>query len=426
MTRSIMYTTEHSISSRLFTNSPVYWGAQEEIVKRYLLALMLSASLLVLFSQAALAAPPEQGGGNIHYVRSGETLDSIAMQYGVSTEAIMRYNGIINPDLIFVGQPITIPGGGYGPPMGYPNPGYSCGVNVHVVKFGETLSSIAWKYGTSVEQLMRMNNIFNPDLVYVGQPLCVPGGYAPQPPVMWPQPAYNPAPPPPSPCGCNTPNCGNCPPPIPAPQPRPEPPCGCGAPNCGECPPPPPPSSCGCDGHDCKSAKPCIEIRHLTQEYEQWHRPANGLAACVNEDGPYDIIEKPVTRFTIGIWLVNNGSKDIPGSWAYNPSVVIETKNGQWREACVWNPGTFNPLAKANGGKSVVVTFFTHLEQGDYVKDIHFLGLPGAPCFDPGNESVKSCNPVAPPPGTFPEMAFPAFPPGATDLTPDTVFSSHS
>jgi LysM repeat protein len=138
--------------------------------------------LVLLTSQAALAAPPQQGGGLIHYVRPGESLYGIAAQYGVSPEAILFQNGIVNPDRIYVGQALVIPGGGYGPAPVYSNPDYGC-VGYHIVQMGETLSSIAWNYGTTTEALLRLNNLYNADFVYVGQRLCVPTGtgYAPQP-----------------------------------------------------------------------------------------------------------------------------------------------------------------------------------------------------------------------------------------------------
>jgi LysM repeat protein len=110
----------------------------------------------------------------------GETLSTIAAQYGVPAEVILRHNGLANPNLIYVGQPLIIPGGGgYGAGFG----GYSgCG-DAHTVVAGETLSSIAYSYGVSLEALIQRNNLYNSDIVYVGQRICLPsrGGYAPQP-----------------------------------------------------------------------------------------------------------------------------------------------------------------------------------------------------------------------------------------------------
>lgn len=43
----------------------------------------------------------------------------------------------------------------------------------HTVKAGETLSSIALKYNTTVENLVKLNNIKDKNLIYVGQVLTV-------------------------------------------------------------------------------------------------------------------------------------------------------------------------------------------------------------------------------------------------------------
>lgn len=45
-----------------------------------------------------------------HTVQAGETLYSIAIQYGVTVQAIMQANNLTNPDLIRTGQTLTIPG----------------------------------------------------------------------------------------------------------------------------------------------------------------------------------------------------------------------------------------------------------------------------------------------------------------------------
>lgn len=159
------------------------------------LALVLSvASVSMAFAQ----------GGNSHRVGYGDTLYSIAAQYGVSVDAIMRYNGMYNPDMIYAGQVLMIPGGYYGGPGYNPGPSYgaSCG-NAYVVRPGETLSSIAYQHGYPVRVLMNQNSIYNPDMVYAGQSLCMPGQvaqpvtpavYGPPPVAAAPLPAPLPAP----------------------------------------------------------------------------------------------------------------------------------------------------------------------------------------------------------------------------------------
>jgi LysM repeat protein len=53
--------------------------------------------------------------------------------------------------------------------------------STYIVKEGDTLSTIAEKFGVSLEDLMRINAISNPDLIYPGQELIIPGGELPQP-----------------------------------------------------------------------------------------------------------------------------------------------------------------------------------------------------------------------------------------------------
>ena len=55
-----------------------------------------------------------------------------------------------------------------------PTPDPDSGDKIYVVKAGDTLSAIALKYGTTVDVLVRLNNISNPDLIYVGQVLRLP------------------------------------------------------------------------------------------------------------------------------------------------------------------------------------------------------------------------------------------------------------
>jgi len=62
------------------------------------------------------------------------------------------------------------------------------------VRAGDTLTKIAYRYGTSVAALQQCNGIWNPDRIYVGQTLCICGGYQACPP---PRPQPKPCPPPP-------------------------------------------------------------------------------------------------------------------------------------------------------------------------------------------------------------------------------------
>ena len=100
-----------------------------------------------------------------HTVRSGETLGSIAVDHGVSVRELVDANGLANPDLILIGQKLTIPG--------------AAGTvqdQTHVVQRGESLALIAGKYGTTVRAIADANGISNVDLIRIGQTLAVPAG----------------------------------------------------------------------------------------------------------------------------------------------------------------------------------------------------------------------------------------------------------
>jgi len=63
---------------------------------------------------AAIEAAPASGEQVIHLVKRGEILSQIALDYGVSMQAITQANNIINASLIFSGQSLIIPGASSG------------------------------------------------------------------------------------------------------------------------------------------------------------------------------------------------------------------------------------------------------------------------------------------------------------------------
>lgn len=124
-------------------------------------ALVLAIVLTALFLPSVAEAQ-----GLTHVVQRGENLSRIAGRYGTTVQAIMNANGLRNPNFIYVGQRLTIPGGSSGGSSG----------GVHIVQRGQTLYSIARRYGTTVSALAAANSLRNPNFVYVGQRLTIPGG----------------------------------------------------------------------------------------------------------------------------------------------------------------------------------------------------------------------------------------------------------
>jgi LysM repeat protein len=101
------------------------------------------------------STPPPAPTGQVYYVRQGDTLRNIASRLSTTVDELLRLNPqITNPNLIYVGQAITIPST----------------VPSYIVQPGDTLRIIANKFGTTVDALLRLNpNITNANVIYVGQ-----------------------------------------------------------------------------------------------------------------------------------------------------------------------------------------------------------------------------------------------------------------
>jgi LysM repeat protein len=120
-----------------------------------LLAVALAASMLLGMAGTAFA-------DSRYVVQRGDNLFRIALRFHTSVVALANANHIANPNRIFVGQVLTIPG---------PTPA------VHLVHYrvrrGDTLSGIAFSFGTTVAAIQAANKLFT-TLIFTGQTLLVP------------------------------------------------------------------------------------------------------------------------------------------------------------------------------------------------------------------------------------------------------------
>ncbi|MCI5796551.1 MAG: LysM peptidoglycan-binding domain-containing protein [Ruminococcus sp.] len=103
----------------------------------------------------------ESYGYTLYTVRRGDTLWGIAKKFGTSINRIAALNGIENPDLIYAGEVFKIPSA------------RSEQTVIYTVKRGDTLWGISRKFGTTVDNLVKLNSVKNPNLIYVGEKLII-------------------------------------------------------------------------------------------------------------------------------------------------------------------------------------------------------------------------------------------------------------
>lgn len=102
----------------------------------------------------------------MYIVKSGDTLYGIASRYGISVDDLKRYNNL-NNNTLSIGQQLYIPTGQIVEDIVGTN------YDTYIVLTGDTLYSIASKYGVNANELRNINNLTG-DTLFVGQQLLVP------------------------------------------------------------------------------------------------------------------------------------------------------------------------------------------------------------------------------------------------------------
>lgn len=106
---------------------------------------------------------PQQTNKETTYtVKAGDTLSGIASKFGTTYQELARINNIENPNLIYAGQVLKIN-----------TSNNEETVQTYTVKRGDTLSSIAKKFGTTYQKIAKDNNISDPNKIYPNQKLVI-------------------------------------------------------------------------------------------------------------------------------------------------------------------------------------------------------------------------------------------------------------
>jgi murein DD-endopeptidase MepM/ murein hydrolase activator NlpD len=125
------------------------------------LATLLSLALLLANAPAAPARA--QAAGPQYLVQAGDTLYSIALNFGISLQTLQDANPGIDPAALGLGQALVIPG----------FEGVQGTLAAHRLEAGESLDSLALRVGLARDTLIRLNRLVNPEQLYLNQPVVV-------------------------------------------------------------------------------------------------------------------------------------------------------------------------------------------------------------------------------------------------------------
>lgn len=115
-----------------------------------------------------------------HVVQPGETLSAIAQSFDLTLGDLLRANRIADPNAVYPGQSLLIPPRALGDDaanrqIGPPRGGYF----YYTVQSGDTLSTLAREFNSTMPALREYNNLPDNDSVYAGLELRIPYGAPP-------------------------------------------------------------------------------------------------------------------------------------------------------------------------------------------------------------------------------------------------------
>ena len=124
--------------------------------------------------EPSLTPTPE--GPLTYLVESGDTLSSIADQFGVDVLVLMAFNGITDANQLFVNDEliIPIPGSDLPTPTALPENLFPGQEIEYMVLPGDTLETIAAQFNSTAEAIAERNEIEDTNAIGIGQILLVP------------------------------------------------------------------------------------------------------------------------------------------------------------------------------------------------------------------------------------------------------------
>jgi LysM repeat protein len=127
---------------------------------------------------APAAAPAPTRASTSHAVVTGDTVYAIARKYGTTVEAVLAANGLTRASVIYPGQKLSVTGtpAPASAPVAASAPAKSpapASAAAHTVVAGDTVFSIAQKYGVTTQTVFALNGLGSSSIIYPGQKLIV-------------------------------------------------------------------------------------------------------------------------------------------------------------------------------------------------------------------------------------------------------------
>lgn len=122
--------------------------------------LIYTGEILTISHNHNNSNPKEESSTKTYRVKKGDTLWEIARKFNTTVNHLVSINNIRNPNLIYAGEILKISSN-------------NSTIKRYTIRRGDTLWGIARKFNTTVNRLVRINNIRNPNLIYVGKTIIV-------------------------------------------------------------------------------------------------------------------------------------------------------------------------------------------------------------------------------------------------------------
>lgn len=136
----------------------------QKSLSKLVVSVVFMLTLLGLSAFPGSAMASQQESGPTYIVQSGDTLNEIAIRFGLTAEEILSANVIDNPNALFIGQQLLIPG----------FEGIAGVLTSEILPLGVTLIGLARQLSLDQDGLARLNRLTSPSEMIAGVSFIVP------------------------------------------------------------------------------------------------------------------------------------------------------------------------------------------------------------------------------------------------------------